>query len=64
MKKGQSSEFKLSQTWFKIRGENCRENSWTYFEDLHFLQDQLLSLQVISGQDDDFLNCPLVCGWT
>lgn len=30
-------------------------------ENLNLLQDQLLSLQIISGQHDDFLNRPLVC---
>lgn len=33
-----------------------------HLENLHLLQDQLLRLQVISGQNDDFLNCSLVCG--
>lgn len=34
----------------------------TYLENLGFLQDELLSLKVISGQHDDLLNRSLVCG--
>lgn len=30
-------------------------------ENFHFFQDQLLCLQVISGQDNDFLDCPPIC---
>lgn len=33
-----------------------------YLENLDLLQDQLLGLQIVSGQHNDFLNCPLVCG--
>lgn len=30
-------------------------------ENFHFLQDQLFCLQVISGQDNNFLDCPPIC---
>lgn len=32
-----------------------------HLEDLHFLQNELLCLQVIFWQNDNFLNRPLVC---
>lgn len=35
-----------------------------HLEDLHLLQNQLLCLQVIFGQNNHFLNRPLVCTQT
>lgn len=45
----------------------CKEIKWkikrqTHLENLYLLQNQLLGLQVVSGQNDDLLHCPLVCG--
>ena len=33
-----------------------------YLENLYLLENQLLGLQIVSGQHNDFLNCSLVCG--
>lgn len=37
------------------------EAAEVYLKDLDLLQDQLFSQQVISGQNNDFLDRPLVC---
>lgn len=45
----------------EVEGENVA-GSKAHLEYLYLLQDQLLCLQVVTGQHYDFLNCPLVCG--